>query len=57
MYVFMLIGAINLSFKKKTVDLGVKQVPLATLYTRAPDDGLQIVPKHVEAWYRNKVKK
>jgi hypothetical protein len=28
----------------------VKQVPFATLYTQPPDDGLQMGPKHVEAW-------
>jgi hypothetical protein len=33
-----------------TVDLAVKQAPSATLYTRPPDDGLQMDPKHVEAW-------
>jgi hypothetical protein len=32
------------------VNLEVKQVPFATLYTPPPDDGLQIDPKHVEAW-------
>jgi hypothetical protein len=40
-----------------TVDLEVKQVPFATLYTRSPDDGLQMGPKHLEVWYRNKFKK
>jgi hypothetical protein len=33
-----------------TVDLEVKQVPSTTLYTWPPDDGLQMGPKHVEAW-------
>jgi hypothetical protein len=33
-----------------TVAIKVKQVPFATLYTRPPDDGLQMGPKHVEAW-------
>jgi hypothetical protein len=33
-----------------TVALKVKQVPFATLYTRPPDDGLQMDLKHVEAW-------
>jgi hypothetical protein len=33
-----------------TVDLAVKQVPFATLYTRPSDDGLEIGPKRVEAW-------
>jgi hypothetical protein len=28
----------------------VKQVPFATLYTWPPDDGLQMGPKHAEAW-------
>jgi hypothetical protein len=31
------------------VNLEVKQVSFATLYSRPPDDGLQIGPKHVEA--------
>jgi hypothetical protein len=33
-----------------TVDLEVKQVPFATLYSLPPDDGLQMGPKHVEVW-------
>jgi hypothetical protein len=33
-----------------TVDLEVKEVPFATLYTRPPDDGLEMGPKRVEAW-------
>jgi hypothetical protein len=33
-----------------TIDLEVMQVPFATLYTSPPDDGLQMGPKHVEAW-------
>jgi hypothetical protein len=40
-----------------TLDLEVKQVPFATLYIRHLDDGLQMGPKHVEAWKHNKVKK
>jgi hypothetical protein len=32
-----------------TVALKVKQVPFAT-YIHSPDDGLQMSPKHVEAW-------
>jgi hypothetical protein len=44
---------------KSTVGYPVdcRQPPFATLYTRPPDDGLQMGPKHVEAWWRNKVKK
>jgi hypothetical protein len=30
------------------IDFEVKQEPFATLYTRPPDDGLQIGPKRVE---------
>jgi hypothetical protein len=41
----------------QTVDLEVKQVPFATLHTRPPDDRLQMGPKHVQAWCRNKAKK
>jgi hypothetical protein len=33
-----------------TVDLPVRQVPFATLYTLRPDGGLQMGPKHVEEW-------
>jgi hypothetical protein len=33
-----------------TVALKVKQVPFATLHTSPPEDGLQMGPKHVEAW-------
>jgi hypothetical protein len=40
----------RLSMGAPTVDLVLKQVPFATLYTRPPDDGLQMGPKHVEAW-------
>jgi hypothetical protein len=34
--------------------LEVKPVPL---YTLPPDDGLQMSPRHVEAWQFNKVNK
>jgi hypothetical protein len=34
-----------------------KQLPFAALYTRPPDEGLKLSPKHVEAWELNKVKK
>jgi hypothetical protein len=37
-------------FRAPTVAVTVKQVPFATLYTRPSDDGLQMGPKHVEAW-------
>jgi hypothetical protein len=32
------------------VDLEENEVPFATLYTRPPEDGLQMGPKHVEVW-------
>jgi hypothetical protein len=38
----------QLSAGPAMVDLEVKQVPFATLYTRPPDDGLQMGLKHVE---------
>jgi hypothetical protein len=34
---------------RPTVNLEVRQVPFATLYTLTPDDRLQIGPKPVEA--------
>jgi hypothetical protein len=40
----------RLSAGPPTVELEVKQVPFGTLNTRPPDDGLQMGPKHVEAW-------
>jgi hypothetical protein len=41
----------RLSASPPTVDLEEKQVPFAaTLYTWLSDDGLQMGPKHVEAW-------
>jgi hypothetical protein len=40
----------RLSAGPSTVDLEVKQVQFATLYTQPPDDGLQMGRKHVEAW-------
>jgi hypothetical protein len=44
---------VNLGVKQvsgPTVHLEVKQVTFATLCTQPPDDGLQMGPKHVEAW-------
>jgi hypothetical protein len=34
----------------RTVELTSKTSTIATLYSRPPDDGLQMGPKHVEAW-------
>jgi hypothetical protein len=40
----------RLSVGPPTVDLEVKKARSVTLYSRPLDDGLQMGPKHVEAW-------
>jgi hypothetical protein len=41
----MLVDPLTLDLEAK-----VRQVPFATIYTRPPEDGLQMGPKHAESW-------
>jgi hypothetical protein len=44
------VGGLGSYSGSPTVDLEVKQIPFATLYTLSRDDGLQMGPKHVGVW-------
>jgi hypothetical protein len=47
----------NVANGPPTVDLQVKEVPFVSLYTRPPDDGLQMGPKNVDGVLRQQSEK